>query len=325
MKRSAALGFALLGALGASAGAEQTGKTYRVGILSGDTLASARPTVDAFRRTLSSLGYQEGKNLEILYRFTGGGLKRLPEVAAELVEAKPDVIVANGTPVIAAAKHATTSIPIVMTITPDPVGSGFIASLSRPDGNITGMADMNAELTGKRLQLLKELEPNLRRVAVLRDPANPGNLIQWREAEKVARPIGIQVFAIDLGSPDQIDPAFKRIPQLRTDAILVLGGAVTTSYAARVVQLIAEQRLPAVYSQSFYTADGGLMSYGFPPIATWRQAATYVDRILKGANPADLPVERPTTFELIVNLKTARNIGITVPQSILLRADQVIR
>lgn len=325
MKRSAVLGIALLGVMrGLPAAAQQAGKTYRVGILSGSPASAGHPDLDAFRHTLSGLGYEEGKNLEIVYRVGDGDAARLAAAAAELVQAKPDVIVANGTPMIAAAKHATTSIPIVMTVTPDPVGAGFIASLSRPGGNVTGLADMNVELVGKRLQLLKELVPQLRRVAVLRDPSNPGNLSQWREAEKMARPIGIQVLAVDVRSPGQVDAAFEKISHLRTGAILVLG-AGTLRNAARIVRLVEAQQLPAVYSLDAFIAAGGLVVFGASETATWSRAATYVGRILNGAKPADLPVERPTVFELVVNLKAARAIGITVPQSILLRADQVIR
>jgi len=316
----------MLGVVGrAPASAQQAGKTYRVGILTGNTLASDRPLLDSFRRTLSGLGYQEGKNLDIVYRGAGGDYKRLPEFAADLVRAKPDAIVAAGTPMIAAAKRATTSVPIVMTDNPDPVGFGFIVSLARPGGNITGTMNMNAELNGKRLQLLKELVPRLQRVAVLRNPSNSGNLAEWRVAESVARTLGIAAFAVDIRSADQIDGALKTIPHLRADAILVLPDAATVGNAAHVVQLVAAQRMPAIYSLDVFTAVGGLMVYAASSVAIWSQTATYVDRILKGAKPADLPVEQPTTFELIVNLKTARNLGITFPQSILLRATEIIR
>ena len=326
MKRSAVLGIALLGALGTPARAQQTGKPYRVGILSGRTPASDRRNLDAFRRTLSGLGYEEGKNLEFVYRFAGGYLKRLPELAAELVQAKPDVIVAEGYTMIAAAKRATTSVPIVMAENGvDPVGSGVIASFARPGGNITGMTSMRTDSDGKRLQLLKELVPRLRRVAVVRNPSDPGNLAGWRATESAAHTIGIAPVAIDIRAPDQIDTALKTLPDVRAGAITVFSNPVMNSNVARIVRLVAAQRLPAVYSVDAYMAAGGLMFFGASEAALWSQAATYVDKILKGAKPADLPVERPTTFELVVNLKAAREIGITVPQSILLRATEIIR
>ena len=325
MKRSAVLEIALLSALGRSpAAAQQAGKTYRVGILSGRTLANQRPQVDAFRRTLSGLGYKERQNLEIVYRFAGGDLTRLPDLAAELVRTKPDAIVANGTPMIVAMKRATTSVPIVMANnSQDPVAFGFIASFASPGGNITG--ETNIDLSGKRFQLLKELVPRLRRVAVVRNPYDPTNLAEWRVMETAAHPIGIALLAIDLRSADQIDDVLKALPGLRADAIVMLNDPVMLSNVARIVRLVAAQRLPALYPLETYIAAGGLMFFGASETATWSRAATYVDRILKGAKPADLPVERPTIFDLIVNLKAAREIGITVPQSILLRATQVIQ
>lgn len=326
MKRSAVLGLALLGVLGGSpAGAQQAGKTYRVGILTARTPAFDRPLLDAFRRAMAALGYREGINLEIVYRGAGGNMKRLPQLAAEIVRAKPDVIVASAVLAIAAAKRATTSVPIVMAEVSDPVSAGFIASLARPGGNITGGANMDAELAGKRLQLLKELVPHLRCIAVVRNPANPATMAQWRGAESVLGTSGISQVAIDIRSADQIDAALKTVAHQHVDAIIVLPDAVTLNNAARIVRLVAAQRLPAIYQQVTFIAVGGLIAYGTSEIADWRRAATYVDRILKGAKPADLPVEQPTTFELVVNLKTARSLGITVPQSILLQATQVIR
>ena len=296
------------------AGAQQPGKTYRVGILSGRTPATERPNLDAFRRALSGLGYEEGKNLEIAYRFAGGDLKRDSELAAELVQAKPDVIVADGYSMIVAAKRATTSVPIVMAENGvDPVGSGLIASFAGPGGNITGMTSMRTDLNGKRLQLLKELVPRLRRVAVVRNPSDSGNLVAWRVMESAAHTIGIAPVAIDIRSPDQIDAALKALPAVHAGALDVMSNLVMSSNAGRIVRLVTAQRLPAVYSVDAYIAAGGLIVFGASEAASWSRAATYVDRILKGANPADLPVERPTTFELTVNLKAARDIGITVP------------
>ena len=325
MKRSAVLGIALLGALGASARAQQAGKLYRVGILSGRSIAVDRPFLDAFRRRLSSLGYEEGTNLEIVYRGAGGNVKRLPQLASELVRTKPDAIAANGSPAIAAAKRATGFVPIVMNEVADPVGSGFVTSLARPGGNLTGLTNMAAELGGKRLQLLKELHPSLKRVAVTWNALNPASLTAFREVEREAHGLGIAAAAVDIESSGQIDAAFKMIPQLHADGVIVFPDSVMLSIAPRVVGLVAGLRLPAVYANSLFTAAGGLMYYGPSVLATWIQTATYVDRILKGAKPADLPVQQPTTFDLVVNLKTAHALGLTVPQSILLQATQVIR
>jgi putative tryptophan/tyrosine transport system substrate-binding protein len=326
VKRSAALGIALFGVLGGlPAAAQQAGKTYRVGILTGRTLAFDRPLLEAFRHAMAGLGYREGKNLEIIYRGAGGDMNRIPALAADLVRAKPDAIVAAAILAIAASKRATTTVPIVMTQVSDPVGARFIGSLARPGGNITGTSNMNAELEGKRLQLLDELVPRLRRVAVTRNPTNPADLTQWRETESEAHALGVQVFAVDIRSGDQIDAALGTLAHQRADALIVLPDGVTLSNAARIVRLVAAQRLPTIYQQGAFMAAGGLIAYGASETADWSRAATYVDRILKGAKPADLPVERPTTFELIVNLKTARALGLTVPQSILLRTTEVIR
>lgn len=321
MKRSAVLGFALLGVLGGSpAGAQQSGKTYRVAILTATSTFAQTAAADTFRRALSALGYEEGKNLELLSRAADPA--QLPAFAAELVRAKPDVIVAAGSPEIAAVQHATKSVPIVMLNTSDPFR--FVASLAKPGGNITGLATMDAELEGKRLQLLIELVPRMQRVAVIRDPENPGNLATWRQAQSVARAHGIQVLPVDVRSSKDIDAAFRTIRNLRAGAIIVLPNIATNTDPARIEQLATAQRLPAIYSGAL-GGFGALLSYGASSTAAFTQATSYVDRILKGAKPADLPVAQPTTFELIVNLKTARAIGITVPQSILLQATQVIR
>lgn len=325
MKRAAVLTIALLGVLGVlPAAAQQSGKTYVVGVLSDTAMVADEAPVAALRRKLAGLGYNEGKNLKILYR-SSTDYKQLPELAAGLVRAKVDVIVVAGTPAITAAHHATSSIPIVMTSNPDPVGAGLVLSLARPGGNITGLENMGAELTGKELQLLRELIPHLQCVAVLLNRSNRGNLGVWRSLSSTARSTGIQLVEVDIRSPAQIDAAFKTLPQLRPGALMVLNDGVMLSNAAHVVQLIAARRVPAVYGLPQYTDAGGLMSYGASADGLWIQVASYVDRILKGASPADLPVENPTTFQLIVNLKTAHNLGLTVPQSILLRATQVIR
>lgn len=315
--------------MGASASAQQTGKTYRVAILVSAT--SQRRLFDssrdghAFFHTLAGLGFREGKNLEIDYRGADGNVERLSGLAAEIVRTKPDVIVASSSPAIAAAKRATTSIPIVMGNSVDPVGSGFVASLARPGANITGPTNIDVELVGKWLQLLGEVAPRMQRIAVTRNPTNSTDLAIWREAERAARTMRMQVVAVDFASPNQIEGAFRTIAHLHADAILVLPDGVTVANARRVVQLVAAQHLPAVYGAYFFPTVGGLMSYTASETGIWSQAASYVDRILKGAKPADLPVERPTTFDLIVNLKAAHSLGITVPQSLLLQATEVIR
>jgi putative tryptophan/tyrosine transport system substrate-binding protein len=314
----------LLGALGGfPAAAQQADKMYRVGILTSRSLVYDRPLLDGLRRSLAGMGYREGKNLEIIYRNAAGDIKQLPELATGLVRMNPDAIVAGGDTSIAAAKRATKSVPIVMAPAVDPVGDGFVVSLARPGGNITGVTNIEVELVSKQLQLLKELVPRARSVAVVRNPSVPASLAAWREAESVGHTIGIQAFALDETSADQLGAALKQ--HLRTDGILVLPDGVTLGNVERVVRLVAAQRLPALYPTSQFVVAGGLVSFASSPIGTWSQAATYVDRILKGAKPADLPVERPTTFELVVNLKTARALGITFPQSILLSADKVIR
>lgn len=322
MKRVTVLAATFAAALRAPAAAQQAGKTYRVGILGPST---GGPTMSAFPRALAGLSYHEGKNLELITRFSAGDITRLPVLAAELVRANPDVIVAEGYLQIAALKRATSSIPVVMAGTADPVASGFVASLAHPGGNITGIENLNEVVIGKQLQLLGEIVPHLRRVAVLRNPSSPANTIMWREAGRVGRAIGIQTVAVESVTADQLDAAFKAFPHIHADAIIELDQPATLSNPGRLVRLVAAQHLPAIYQNSAFTAAGGLMYYGASESALWSEVAIYVDRILKGAKPADLPVERPTTFDLAVNLKTALVLGLTVPQSILLQATQVIR
>ena len=316
LTRSVFLGLALLAiSRESAASAQQTGKNVSRGHLSPRTPAAQRRELDAFRHTLSGLGYQEGGNLEIIYQYAAGDFSQLPSLMADLLREKPDAIVTSGTESTAAAKRATRTVPIVMTATGDPLGAGLVASLARPGGNITGITSMEVELVAKRLQLLKEVVPRIRRAAVVRNPSNINNLAGWRVAQSTADRLGIQVVALDIRSADQIEPALKTVPQLHVNGILVLADGVTGSNAAQVVRLVAAQRLPAVYEQTVFTTAGGLMKYAAWDLGMWSGAATYVDRIFKGAKPADLPVERPTTFELIVNLKAAREIGITVPRS----------
>jgi putative ABC transport system substrate-binding protein len=314
---------AVLLALSSPAEAQQAKKVHRIGFLS-PTSDDSR--VEAFRRGLSELGYHEGQNITIEYRWADGTFQQLPNLAAELVRLNVDIVVAVVTQASLAAKKATTTIPIVMVGVADPVGSGLVSSLARPGANITGTSSMTAEVVGKQLELLKETVPNISRVAVLWNPANPTfQAIQRREAEDAARTLGVQLQLVEARSPDEIDRAFEMVARERTRALLVLNDPVFTAHRKRIADLSAKHRLPAFGGTLEYTEVGGLMAYGpsFPDM--YRRAATYVDKILKGTKPADLPVEQPTKFELVINLKTAKQIGLTIPPNVLARADKVIK
>jgi putative ABC transport system substrate-binding protein len=267
----------------------------------------------------------DGKNIVVEWRYAEGKLDRLPVLAAELVHLKVEVIVTPGATVTRAAKGATATIPIVMAQDPDPVGSGFVASLARPGGNITGLSSLRADLSGKRLELLKEILPNLSRAAVLGSSINPANVQFLKETEVAAQTFGVQLQYLDILDPKDIETAFRAASKGRADAILVLGGRVFYSYRTQIADLAVKSRLPAIYDVPEFVAAGGLMSYGANAADLFRRAATYVDKILKGAKPADLPVEQPTKFELIINLKTAKQIGLTIPPNVLARADRVIK
>ncbi len=310
---------------GAVALAQQPKKVPRIGYLSA-TSPSVNPTrLEAFRQGLRELGYVEGKNIIIEWRYAEGKLDRLPLLAAELVRLKVDVIVTGGPTVTPAVKEATTTIPIVMGYDNDPVGSGFVASLARPGGNITGLSALSPELSGKRLELLKEIIPRLSRVAVLGTSTQSGNAQALREVELVARAFKMQLQNLDVLDPKDIETAFRAASKGRADAVLVLAGAVLNSHRIQVANLAVQNRLPAAYGQPQYVEDGGLLSYAPSYTDLFRRAATYVDKILKGRTPADLPVEQPMKFEFIVNLKAAKQIGLTIPPNVLVRADKVIR
>jgi putative ABC transport system substrate-binding protein len=305
--------------------AQQATKVPRIGYLSA-TSPSVNPTrIEAFRQGLRELGYVEGKNIIIDWRYADGKLDRLRELAAELVRLKVDVIVTGGPTTTPAVKEATTTIPIVMGYDNDPVGSGFVASLARPGGNITGLSALSPELSGKRLELLKEIIPRLSRVAVLGTSTQPGNAQALREVELAAGAFGVKLQYLDVLDPKDVETAFRAASKGRADAVLVLVGAVLNSHRIQVADLAVKNRLPAVYGQPQYVEDGGLLSYAPSFTDLFRRAATYVDKILKGAKPADLPVEQPTKFELIINLKAAKQIGLTIPQKVLGRADRVIK
>jgi putative ABC transport system substrate-binding protein len=278
----------------------------------------------AFRGGLRELGYVEGRNIQIESRWAEGNYDRLPGLAADLVRLKVDVIVTYGTPAAQAAKGATGTIPIVMAAIIDPVASGLVTSLARPGGNITGQSMMSPDLAEKQLQILKELVPKTSRVAVLHNPANPGNAPQVRHAQDAARALGVRLQILGARGPSEIDGAFAAMAAEQAGAVIVLVDAILQSNRARIADLAARHRLPAVYGLHEYAEVGGLLAYGPNRLDMFRRAATYVDRILKGAKPGDLPVEQPSTFTLVINLKTAKALGLTIPPSLLLRADQVI-
>jgi len=315
----------MLLALYVPAEAQQPTKIPRIGFLLPYS-PGPDPRVEAFRQGLRELGYVEGQNVTIEYRWADGRFEQFPDLAAELVGLKVDVIVTAVTQASIAAKKATGAIPIVMVAVSDPVGSGLVASLARPGANVTGTSSMTAEVVGKQLELLKETLPKISRVAALWNPANPVfQALQLKETKVAARALGVQLQILEARGPDEIDRAFAAMARERTRALLVLGDPVFTSHRKRIADLAVKHRLPTVSGTREYVEAGGLMAYGPSFHDMYRRAAYYVDRILKGTKPADLPVERPTKFELVINLKTAKQIGLTVPPNMLARADKVIK
>jgi putative ABC transport system substrate-binding protein len=308
-----------------SAKAQLPTKIHRIGYLSGGFPSANALRTDAFRQGLRELGYVEGKNIVIEYRYPEGKPDRLPALATELVHLKVDVIITSGPSVTRAAKEATVTIPIVMTNDNDPVGNGFVASLARPGGNITGLSTLGRELSGKRLELLKQIVPRLSRAAVLGTSTSPGNAQNLKEMELAAGVLAVKLQYLDALAPKDIETAFGAARTGRAEAILVLDSSVFGAQRTQIVGLAAKSRLPAIYHRSGFVEAGGLMSYGVSFTDMDRPAATYVDRILKGAKPADLPVEQPKKFEFIINLKAAKQIGLTIPSNVLVRADKVIR
>ena len=306
-----------------AAEAQPTGKVFRVGFLLSGPMSERAHLVEAFRQGLSDLGYVEGQNIALVLRSQERGGKRLADLAVELVGLKVDLIVAGGLLAIQAAKDATRTIPIVMGASPDPVEMGFVASLARPGGNVTGLSRMAPELGGKRLRLLKEVVPGASRVAVLSNP-NPGSARVVREMEAAARVVGVQLQLLEIRAPEEIDRAFEGAIGGRASGLIVVEDPLVLSHRARIVALAAKSRLPAIYPFREVVEAGGLMSYAANLSDDFRRAATFVDKILKGAKPGDLPVEQPTKFELVINLKTAKALGLTIPQTLLLQADQVL-
>ena len=305
--------------------AQQPAKTPHIGFLL-DVPASSLPArIEAFRQGLRELGYVEGNNIIIEWRETKGNFDHVRELADELVRLKMDVIVSPGPAVTRRLKEATSTIPIVMAQDTDPIGSGFIASLARPGGNITGLAALAPEMAGKQLELLKEIIPKLSRVAIVGNSTVPGDAQALRETVLAAASYEIYLRYLDLRGPNDIDAVFQAAAKGRADAVLVLGNPTLNAYRKQIVAQVVRERLPATYTRPEYIEAGGLMYYGTSYNDLYRRAAGYVDRILKGAKPADLPVEQPTKFEFIVNLKAAKQIRLTIPNAVLARADRVIK
>ena len=298
----------------------------RIGFLSLTSPSDRPPLLAAFRQRLRELGWVEGQNIVIEYRYAEGRVDRLPDLAAELVRLKVDLIVASaGTQTAMAAKNATETIPIVMIAVRDPVGTGLIASLAHPGGNVTGVSgSAGLEWVAKQLELLKETVPKIRRMAILSNPANAYHQLAIRELNVAARSLEVQLQLLEARGPNEFDGAFAAMAKERVGALLVLSDAIFSSHRTRLADLAARSRLPAAYGVREIVEAGGLMSYGPSFLDSYRRAATYVDRILKGAKPADLPVEQPSKYELVINLRTAKALGLTIPPSLLARADHII-
>jgi putative ABC transport system substrate-binding protein len=316
---------AMLFALCGSVEGQQPNRVFRVGYLSVLSPSSDSARIGAFRQGLTELGYVEGQSLAIEPKYAEGKLDRLPDLAGELVRLNVDVIVAGGSTAIRAAKNATTLIPIVMAHGSDPVALGYVASLARPGGNITGLTHLAPELGGKRLELLKDIVPRLARVAVLTDPGTGGHGPQIKELEIAAPALGLQLQACEVRSPSELENVFSAMIAARAGAFIGLQQPTLDRLRRRIVESAAKHRLPAMYPNDEYVDSGGLMSYAADIVAMFRRSASYVDRILKGAQPSQLPVEQPTKFELVINLKAAKQIGLTIPPNVLARADRVIR
>lgn len=316
---------AMLLALCGSAQAQQRARIPKIGWLGGRSPSGPGGAGETFRRALGTLGYIEGKTVTIEYRYAQDELGRLPALANELVRLNVDLIIAPTTVEVRAAKNATKTIPIVFYNVPDPVGSGLVHSLAQPGGNITGFSNINALLSGKRLETLKETIPRLTRVAVLWDPQNPSSVQQWKDSQQPARELGLQLHSMEVSSVDKFEDAFKDAVQSKSAALLVTQATLLAANFPLVIELTTKNRLASIYHGQEYVTRGGLMSYGANDTERFQRAAVIVDKILKGAKPADLPVEQPSKFELAINLKTAKQMGVTIPQKVLARADRVIR
>ncbi len=327
MDRRTFLGSVVGGVLAAPLAAEgqQVGKVFQIGYLGNSTPSLESALVEGFREGLRESGYIEGQNIVLHYQLAEGRIDLLPALAAELVRLKVDVILTSGTPAGLAAKRATTTIPIVLAVVGDAIGAGLVPSLARPGGNITGLSALYPELEGKRLELLKEIVPRLRHVAVLMNPASPFTQVAFKETRTAAEALRITLHPAEVRAVDDFERVFAAITNVKPDAMVVIGDrSLLIPHRARIVAFAAQHRLPAVYPLREFVDEGGLMTVGSNNVELFRRVATYVDKILKGAKPGDLPIEQPTKFELVINLKTAKALGLTIPQSLLLRADQVI-
>jgi putative ABC transport system substrate-binding protein len=316
---------AMLFALCSHAAAQQPAKIPRIGVLAGSSSAGESPRVEAFRQGIRDLGYVEDKNIAIEYRYANARFDKLPALADELIRLKVDVLVVSTTPAVQAAKNATKTIPIIFFGVFDPVAAGLVDSLARPGGNITGFTNIATTLAGKRLELLKETVPKLSRIAVLYDPKSPGSVAQWNESQQQARELGLQLHSMEVSSADKYEGAFKQAVKARSGALAVTADALANANRKQIADLATKARLPAIYPWGEFVDSGGLMSYGPNFAAVGRDAARYVDKILKGTKPADLPVEQPTKFELVINSRTAKSLGLTIPPLVLMRAEKVVK
>ena len=303
--------------------AQQPKKLSKIGWIG--TSSGSATGLESFRREILALGYVEGKNIVFESRYADNKLERLPTLAEDLVRREVDVILTGTLSGSLAAKNATKTIPIVFVISADPVAAGLVDSLARPGGNITGVTNISAVLAGKRLELLKETIPKLSRVAVLWNPQDPSPAQQWKESQVAARELGLQLHSMEVSSADKFEGAFKEAIKARSGALAVTRGPLAASNQNQIAELAAKYRLPAIYGRGDYVESGGLMSYSTNDVDQYRRAAVYIDKILKGTKPADLPVEQPMKFEFIINLKAAKQIGLTIPPNVLARADRVIR
>jgi putative ABC transport system substrate-binding protein len=306
--------------------AQSATRIPKIGFLAATTQVGVAPNFAAFRQGLQELGYVEGRTVLLEVRYGGGAAERLPQLARELVALNPDVIVAPNDVAIAAVRRETQTIPIVMAFSSDPAGAGFVASLARPGGNVTGLSTLSPQTSVKRLELLKEVVPGLSRVALLWNPDSRGNLLEYKETEAVARSLHVELQSVELSRIEDLDRAFLAITKGSAQALIVpAGNPIVVASADQVTSFVQRSRLPSIYGGGQFVGAGGLMSYGPSTTDLFRRAAIFVDKILKGAKPADLPVEQPTKFELVINLKTAKALGLTIPSLLLRRADEVIQ
>jgi ABC-type uncharacterized transport system substrate-binding protein len=308
-----------------AADAQLVGKVYRIGLLIPGSASGFASRIEAFRHGLRDLGYVEDRNIAIESRFADGQADRLPTLVADLVRLPVDAMVVDGILTIRAAQHATTTIPIIMAVIGDPVGAGLVTSLARPGGNITGLSLMLPEVSGKRLEFLREAVPKLSHVAVLWNPEVHDSRVVFKETQTAVQALGLRLQSLEVRSPAEFDQAFAAMTREHADALVVISNALFFSHRSQLAELTVRHQLPAMFHSREWAEAGGLMAYGANGEDLYRRAATYVDKILKGATPADLPVEQPTTFELVINLKTAQALGLTIPPTLLFQADKMLR